>query len=699
MATVKARGKWVVHYESGERSDPCSTDEIRALIGSGRVGVDDALSRDGGPARQYFQYDELVDLWDVDESFDIFGGRPPEDRAVRRGAAPAQGEGGQVASVARSASSVRGSSPRHVEEQVDRTDRRAVRGPESSPSPVLPLVPRPWGAPADAAVELEPVAAVDDLELFDFEEPDSGEDTDDTDKVVGPASFAEARFPDGASDERAAEVAYEGYDPLADMQLDPVTVLHLLYDSSLYTVLRARPSEGVEPLRGRYMARAGLVAARQRGLRRSDVEQVAALEGIRRLVFQAFEVLLDRSRREAYEATAAATGRLAAAAAFLGLEVEDAPFAFGSAVRLAEIPAAQRSDAFEAVGEAAASFGLTDEASREEDGDPFGINEELSRTTGQQVLTSRGAGDGSGEHGVASRAERRSGAGVRVYAGVLEAIDSRSHEAVAPVGEIFEKEAPSRGRRQREASRRTAERLGVHTAGGRAVGSSSEASGVPAGLRWGSEESPLAAVSQALGLTAVPFVLSLLVVLTTELAAGELGFAGSSPWFFVRGLLLLGLAVVGTVVVRRERVTSLGLGVPFLEMALAVGFGAGLGLVASLVAPIRLPAGASPVVAVSSMLFMAVAHEAYFRGFVTRVLLVGLRSAGVAIAVSSGIYGLFALSYGSVLGQPVGEGLWGVVGAFALGGVLSLLYWRSRSVWPSAVTHFVALLLALLLAP
>jgi membrane protease YdiL (CAAX protease family) len=354
------------------------------------------------------------------------------------------------------------------------------------------------------------------------------------------------------------------------------------------------------------------------------------------------------------------------------------------------------------VGEAASSVGLGDEPEWADDEDPFGIGEELARTTGQQRVPARSSVDFSDEHeAVAGRAVRSTQPqGVRVYSGVLDALNAR-HDDLGPVGEIFEQEAPSRARRAREAALRTHERVRARTTGERPVPLSSEGPAAPEGQRWGSDETAGAAVSQVLGLAGVAFLASLVVVLATDLGRAELDYSGNSLWFYGRGVLLIGLAVVGTVVVRREKVTSLGLRPPVLESVMGLGLGVVLGLLASLVAPVYLDGGASVGAAAVSMLFIALAHETFFRGFVTRALLVGMRNPASAILVSCLIYGFFYLSYTAVLGQSGFYLLYYSVllYGFGLGGVFAVLYWKSRSIWPSVLLHSLVLVLAMLLAP
>jgi membrane protease YdiL (CAAX protease family) len=272
----------------------------------------------------------------------------------------------------------------------------------------------------------------------------------------------------------------------------------------------------------------------------------------------------------------------------------------------------------------------------------------------------------------------------------------------APREEVFTGEVirVSGARPAVESSRSAAHRRAAARYGRSASGSPLNVLQAPPGLVWGAEDDPNKGVVQALIPTFPVVLVSILVVLVTGWGLGENDVANPGPWYWVRRGLLIMAAVAGTMALRREPVTRLGLFPDPMGILVAALVGLVVGFAGSRVAPIRIEGG-SFAVAAGAIVFEAVAHEVFFRGYVTRVLLIHIPKVATALIASCLIYGTYFLSYYNVLQQTGFYMLYYsiLLFGFGLGGIYAVLYWRSRSIWPSIVAHSLVLLFSALLAP
>ena len=89
MSHPSGRSQYVVLFENGSGSDPVDLLTLREMISAGLVGVRDRISKDGSEPTEFYLFDELVDLWDVENvTFDIGG--DPRDEAPDSGPPPTQ---------------------------------------------------------------------------------------------------------------------------------------------------------------------------------------------------------------------------------------------------------------------------------------------------------------------------------------------------------------------------------------------------------------------------------------------------------------------------------------------------------------------------------------------------------------------------------------------------------------------------------
>ena len=665
MSHPSGRSQYVVLFENGSGSDPVDLLTLREMISAGLVGVRDRISKDGSEPTEFYLFDELVDLWDVENvTFDIGG--DPRDEAPDSGPPPTQ-------------------SPFTMDSQIP-----SATSAEHHAAAATPLTPLPGdpdigvqaarnvlsstpgvegtggGLPPETSELLDDIAAMLEFEISDL------------------GSALATDTPGGRATQDSA--GFAGYDALSDKLLDPITIRDLLFDGSLYTALAVSHEASEQELNDGYLKRAELIAQRQRGMEISDLKQVAALEDIRRLAFQAFEFLRDEERRSAYDRAGHTQGTFPSAAQQLGLSVLDPD-----------------SEEFRQSGTYSSASRL--QAKRRQTGES---SEKLRKFSHQTLSTNIRARAESGRF-AALRPQPRDESlitapgiqgGPRVYTSPHKALQSGELSTIKiSEDRVFTQEVPTLARdaREEKQKRKVKDRPRRSMSRNRVAVSQDEGEG----LEWGVDvENAGSGFLLALMGTLLVCGVSIIIVTATDFGDAEFSYGAPSPWYFGRNALLIVIAVVATLGLRRESVARFGVRPAILLTAFAVFLGAALGWIGSLVAPIRIIEPNYAVV-LMVLLLQAVSHELYFRGFVARVLLLELRSPLIAVVLSCLFYGVFFLTFRTVLNQ---EGFYQLyysllLYGFGLGGIYGWLYFKGKSLWPGMIAHYITLVVAFLASP
>ena len=612
------------------------------MISGGLLGDGDRISKDGSDASEYYLYDELVDLWDVESAtFDI-GGDPRDD-------------GPLLASI-RTASSpppLPGSDPGDGEAPGTTSNLGAP-----APQNILTATP---GVDSSEPMPAETAALLDDIaSMLEFEISDLGSARTPTAEPAGPAVVS-------------APAGFAGYDALSDNLLDPVTIRDLLFDASLYTALAVSYEATEQELNEAYLTRAELIAQRQRVLTTRDIDQVAALEDIRRLIFQSFEYLRSEEKRADYDRAGQRSGSFTPSAQELGLTRMD--------------PDSQE---FRTTGtfSSASRMALKDRNR----GDITQRLKQFTTASLPKVSRSRPSGSMPTMRSIDDPLQNQN-TGPRVYTAPHKALESGELSTIGlSDAKLFKGEVQSDARDREERAKTTEKPVARRTFDAPALTAEEDA------VQWGSlsHEKGTGFIQAAL-LTVGLCLLSIAVVLTTELGANEFNYNAPSHWYYGRNAFLIVGAVLAVVLLRKEAPTAFGLRPAILFSLLGVMIGVGLGFVGSFVAPIRI--SEPKYLAITGVvLLQALAHETYFRGFIARVLLLEMKSPLVAIFVSCFFYGVFYLTFRSVMDQ---QGFWRfyyslLLYGFGLGGVYGWLYYKSKSVWPSFIAHFLTIMITFL---
>lgn len=196
------------------------------------------------------------------------------------------------------------------------------------------------------------------------------------------------------------------------------------------------------------------------------------------------------------------------------------------------------------------------------------------------------------------------------------------------------------------------------------------------------------------GVYAVAFVASLLL-LAAGFGARELSLAADEPMIIIRAVLLCGLAVAGVCVLRRESPLRFGLMPRWGGLAIALPVAVALGWFASVLARFEIEPGNTNLWGGIALLVAvrAVGEATFFQGFVTRTLLVELRTPALAVLASGVLYGIYGATYAVIAGGTGFQTLFACfVYAFGAGVPLGLMYLKTRSLPAVIVCNWIILM-------
>jgi membrane protease YdiL (CAAX protease family) len=192
---------------------------------------------------------------------------------------------------------------------------------------------------------------------------------------------------------------------------------------------------------------------------------------------------------------------------------------------------------------------------------------------------------------------------------------------------------------------------------------------------------------------------AMIILLATDLGQGERNYSDPTIWYYGRAGLLIVMAFIGTTVLRSGSFADIGFRLAPSITTAGLFLGLGIGFMASFVAPIWIYETEIGIIA-ALMFIQALSHEVFFRGYVVRVLLGVYRSSFSAIVVGGVMYGLFLMTFDNVIGMDLMNTVFFsvLVPGLVLGGLFGFLYWKSRSIWPGVIAHFLILFMAHVMA-
>lgn len=687
MSSDSNQSQYVVHFENGATAGPIDCATVQAMIEVGSISTRDHISKDGSSPIEFYLLDEFVELWDPDTSeLHSLPSDPTEPSSADEDEDTSDTLETDVV-VSNNASQL-GIPPRPqlgVKSSVSDEPKPPAMpvlgesmppsGPDSDAAPLMPILGEQKG-PAETGSS----PALDD--------PLSADDpifSDATRAVYDPASSSGAPF--------------HGFDPISDSHIDPVTILDLLYDSSLYTVLALPANSGPADLQRAYLNRVELIAARQRQSDTSDPEQIIAMESVRHLVFLSHSVLADPEKRKEYDTARDSSGLYVSAAEYLGLTTSDEDRLPDDSSLPDEIATGDHVST-ESSSMSALIDDVIDSVDEGRPSQPSSGEDSLLASLSSGGLSAKvfEATDTGSEPALESKE------GVRLWANPLDTIKNKPPGAVRSLEETLSGPLPSVTRSAEAARAKIREEEKRSSPTGRTtmpVMFSDGEDRFPEGLRWA-----FGKVNPAKGLLHVsalfiPLVLLCLgVIIGTDMGVRELHYGSPSAWFFIRCGVLVIFALIGTLAIRRESLLRL-LGDPAPQGILAaVAIGFVLGMIGGYVSPIRIEGEFSLGLVCVFFLVQAIGHETFFRGYVTRVLLVELPHQMVAWFLSCTLYGVFYMTFYDVT-QISGFYFFYYsmfLFGFGMGGVFTLLYWRTRSIFATILAHFVAFFVSLVFA-
>jgi membrane protease YdiL (CAAX protease family) len=426
------------------------------------------------------------------------------------------------------------------------------------------------------------------------------------------------------------------YDPLADKKLSLVQIRDLLWNASLYDVMGVPEDSTEEEIDNAYPCRQQQIDDRQLELGESTLIVLAAIEDLRRLVYESFEKLRDPETRGRYDRNAVTR----------------------------DVPAARY----------LAQHRMRSTRRALRDTGTYAVNRRVALLQGKEQ----------------EQEQEQVFEAKELFGNMLPP------EAAVPLVETFERrktgtalpetigEAGRRVADEAEKAKRTDE-----------IELDPAALFKPAPASSRVDEQGL---FQVIAMFMVVLIPAMGILLATDLGQGD-RFSSPTTWHYGRAGLLLVVAVIGTVVLRTESFADIGFRPAPAMTIVGVLLGLGIGFMASFIAPIRIYNTELGIIA-ALMFLQALSHEVFFRGFVVRVLLEVYKSRFAAIVIGGVMYGLFMMTFNDVMGMDLMNTIYFslLVPGLVLGGLFGLLYSKSRSIWPSVIAHFLILFMAHVLA-
>lgn len=191
------------------------------------------------------------------------------------------------------------------------------------------------------------------------------------------------------------------------------------------------------------------------------------------------------------------------------------------------------------------------------------------------------------------------------------------------------------------------------------------------------------------------FLLSFLMVSVGGMGEFELELRIGDPIIYARNGMLIMLALMGLMLLRRESILRFGLLPKLLPTLISLPFIGLLAVAASVVARFDINPGATMESLALLLALRAVAEGLFFYGYVTRTLLIEFKQPAVAILLSAFLYGIYALTYATLIDAKPFQTFYAVLIYTFGGGVpLAAIYWQTRSSIIIILAQFFILFMA-----
>ena len=191
------------------------------------------------------------------------------------------------------------------------------------------------------------------------------------------------------------------------------------------------------------------------------------------------------------------------------------------------------------------------------------------------------------------------------------------------------------------------------------------------------------------------FLLSFVMVSILGMGQYELELRLGDPIIYLRNGTLIFLAMVGLVGLRRESPVRFGLAPKILPTLAAIPAAAILAVAASAIARFDINAGATLESLMILLAVRAIGEAIFFHGFVTRTLLIEFKQPAFALMMGSFLYGLYSLTYATLISGTPFNTLYAVmIYGFGGGFPMAVIYWQTRSVIIVALCQFAILFMA-----
>ena len=202
-------------------------------------------------------------------------------------------------------------------------------------------------------------------------------------------------------------------------------------------------------------------------------------------------------------------------------------------------------------------------------------------------------------------------------------------------------------------------------------------------------------ITHTLSIFVATFFILFAVISATDMGIKEFSVSPSEPMLFVRPAILTTMALIGLLVIRREKFTRFGFFPEPLQAIFSLICAGLIGFGAMHIARLPVSPESDFGIVVGLLALRAIGEGLFFHGFIARTLLIESKEPAIALFITGILYGIYALTFVEIVGRDPISIIYGVlVYGFGLGMPVAMMYWQSRSVFIPILAQFILFVMA-----